>query len=143
MKRLFAFLCAGGMMMAAAFTSGCKKYEEGPLISLRPKKERVSNTWKIEKAFDNGKDVTSEYDEYDLYLAESGYAKLTATYDYGIFTFSGSTEGTWKFESNEENLRLDFENNDADAVYRILRLKEKELWLEEAGNGRTLHLQPK
>lgn len=37
---------------------GCKKYEEGPLISLRSKKERLANTWILDKATLNGVEVS-------------------------------------------------------------------------------------
>lgn len=141
-RNILGTLCLTGLFALASVTTGCKKYEDGPLISLRSKKARVANTWKIDKAYDNGSDVTGEYDQYVLQLNEDGYAKLTAEYDYSGFTFSGSTEGRWSFEGDKENLKMDFENNDADGTYKILRLKEDEMWLEEAGNGRELHLKP-
>ena len=41
-----------------------------------------------------------------------------------------------------EDLSFDFENNAADAIYEILRLKENELWLREKGGDLELHLAP-
>ena len=46
-------------------------------------------------------------------------------------------------ENNKEDLRLDFENDNADQIYQILRLKEKELWIKEKGGDDELHLIPK
>ena len=120
----------------------CSKYEEGPSLSLRSKKARVANTWKIDKAYRNGNDVTNDYDQYSLYMNKDGDARLVAIYKSGNFTFEAETDGTWKLESDKEDLNLDFENNDADRKYQILRLKEKELWLREQGGEDELHLIP-
>ena len=40
--------------------ASCKKYEEGPAISLTSRSERVANTWTIDRAIADGNDVTSE-----------------------------------------------------------------------------------
>lgn len=120
----------------------CSKYEEGPAISLRSKKERVSNTWKIENAYRSGEDVTEDYDQYTLTMTKDGDARLVAIYTSGAFTFEYETNGTWKFENSKEVLVLDFEDNDADNKYQILKLKEDELWLREQGGEDELHLIP-
>jgi len=126
-----------------AFTlASCSKYEEGPAISLRSKKERVANTWKIENAYRNGEDVTGDYDQYSLRLTKGGDATLAALFRSGNLTFEYETDGTWKFESDKEVLNLDFENDEADRKYQILKLKEDELWLREQGGEDELHLIP-
>jgi hypothetical protein len=38
---------------------------------------------------------------------------------------------------------MDFENDDADRTYQILRLKEDEMWLREIGGEDELHLMPR
>lgn len=120
----------------------CSKYEEGPAISLRSKKERVANTWKIDKAYRNGEDVTEDYDQYTLKLTKDGDASLAALFASGNLSFEYETDGTWKFENSKEVLNLDFEDDDADAKYQILKLKEDELWLREQGGEDELHLKP-
>lgn len=125
------------------FFISCKKYEEGPALSLRSKKERVANTWEIEKAYDDGEDVTDSYDQFELQLLNNGEATLAAIYTYGDFTFEAETNGDWSFENNKEELRLDFEDDDADRTYQILRLKEDELWLREKGDDVELRLKTK
>lgn len=113
------------------------------MVSLKSKKERVSNTWKIEKAYRNGNDVTSDYDQYELQMLTDGDARLVAIYTFGDFTFEAETDGTWNFQNDKEEIRLDFENDDADNVYQILKLKEKELWIREKGGEDELHLIPR
>lgn len=131
-----------GMAAVMLSTASCSKYEEGPAISLRSKKARVANTWKIESAYRNGNDVTADYDQYQLQMTTNGDAKLVALYTSGNFTVEYETDGTWKFSDDKETLVLDFNNDDADTRYQILRLKEKELWLREEGGEDELHLVP-
>ena len=127
----------------AAAISSCKKYENGPAISLQSRKARVANTWVIEKATEKGDDVTSSYDQYTLTLAKDGDATLKAVYALGDFTFDVETDGTWNFKSDDEELALDFENNMADNTYQILKLKDKEMWLREKGGDIELQLKSK
>ena len=129
-----------GALLALFVLPSCNKYEEGPAVSLRTKKERVSNEWQIENAYRNGEDVTDEYDEYALRLRKDGDAELAALYSSGDFTFEYETQGTWSFEDKKEELNMDFENDEADRRYQILRLKEDELWLREIGGEDELHL---
>lgn len=122
--------------------SSCSKYEDGPMVSLRSKKERIANTWKVEKAMDKGSDVTSSFEQYKLEMLSDGAASLAALYTLGDLTFEFETNGTWSLQNSNEDLQLDFENNAADKTYEILRLKEKELWLREKGGSLELHLEP-
>lgn len=136
--RFFAvlfFAAAAGLII-----SGCeKKYEDGPAISLRSKKARVENTWEVEKAYDeNGENITSEYDRYELRLTKDGDAELRAEYFGATF----DTEGTWEFRSNKNNIYMDFENDDADGNYEILRLKEDEFWLQKNDGSEEIRLTP-
>ncbi len=127
---------------ASLLTTGCKKYDDGPLLSLRSKTERISNTWRVEMATNGGSDVTSDFDQYELQMLHDGDATLAALYNLGNLSFEFQTNGTWSFENNKEDLRLDFENDAADRTYEILRLKEDELWLKEKGDDLELHLVP-
>jgi hypothetical protein len=136
-------------LMAILFTgmvftlASCSKYEDGPGFSLRSKKQRLANTWEVEKAYDDSKDVTEYYDQFELQLFTDGDARLVALYVIGDFSFEYETDGTWDLVNSGEDLELDFENNDADRTYQILRLKEDELWLREKGGNVELHLEAK
>jgi len=134
---LSALILTSGMMSCE------KKYEDGPAIALQSKKERVVNTWEIEKAISDGEEVTDNYDQYTLAMTKSGDAELEAEYTFVDFSYEYSTNGTWEFSNNKENLVLDFEDDDADAEYQILRLTKDELWLRERGGEDELHLMTK
>ncbi len=134
MKKTIIITC-----IAALGFAGCK-YEEGPSISLTPKKERMENTWDIVSASDEGEDVSDSYDNYTLVLAKDGDATLTAKYSYGPFSYTGTTNGTWEFKNNKEDVSFDFEDDDADQDYQILKLTTDELWLREKGGDLELKL---
>ena len=131
----------------AALTSGLLlsscKYEEGPAISVLTKKQRVENTWVIDKALDNGEDVTSDFDEYTLITDKDGDAKLNASYTFGNFTYDAETNGIWSFEDSKESINFDYEDDDADKTYQILKLKSNEMWLREKGDDLELRLKSK
>ena len=131
-----AILLALGLSLPA-----CKKYDDGPLISLTSREERIANTWVIDKAIEAGQDVTTSYDNYVLTLTTGHAATLNAQYVFFGIPINTETSGTWAFENNDENLVLDFEDNVADGTYQILRLTEPELWLRKTGDDLELRLK--
>jgi hypothetical protein len=129
-------------LVAVVTLSGCQKYDDGPFFSLRSREERIANTWKVDKAMNGSDNVTSAFTQYTLKMTRGRDADLKAEYSLGALTFQFETDGTWDFENNSEDLRLDFENDAADETYEILRLKEKELWLREKDGDLELQLVP-
>lgn len=78
----------------------CKKYSEGPGISLRTKTERVCNKWKI---------VTSNNLYYGI--AEIYSVEFNKNGEYIIEVSSGTSTtefitGTWNFEDHKEKMIL-------------------------------------
>jgi len=126
-----------------AVFAGCQKYEDGPLISFVSKEKRISNTWIVEKAYADNVDVTNDYDQYELYLASDGTAELNANYTVFGATYVDKTNGTWNFTNDKENILINYSDDSQDAEYKILRLKEKELWLQEVGKDLELQLREK
>lgn len=121
-----------------AFTS-CDTYPEGPLISLVSKTDRVANNWKVAQALNDGKDVTANFNQYELNLAKNGTAELIAKYLFLGVNFEYTTNGSWNFVSDSEKISFNYENDNADGVYQILKLKENEMWLKEDGGTLELH----
>ncbi len=109
-------------ILASVFV-GCSKYENGPALSLKSKKARVTNEWIIEKATDitENKDITSDY--------------AGEIWDFrkdGSFFKNGELKGTWDFYNDKEAVIITKSDGDSD-IFRILKLKEKEMWLEITG----------
>lgn len=130
-------------VLATVVLASCNKYEEGPAVSLRTKKARVENTWKIGQALRNGDDVTSDYDEYTLRLTKDGDANLAALYTAGNFSYETETDGTWEFKNSKENIFLNFTDDDFDREYQILKLENDDMWIREIGGEDELHLVTK
>jgi len=138
-RKLFLSVCISMLLLSVA----CNKYKDGPALSLRSKTERVANSWKVGQALDNGDDVTSSYNKFELDLSKGGSASLSAEYNFFGNDYKYTTTGSWAFVSNKEKLSLDFDNDAGDNVYRILRLKEKEMWLKDDDGSLELHLVPR
>lgn len=135
-------LAVTGLLMLTSVVS-CKKYEDGPLISLTPRAERMTNTWVFAYAEEDGENVSSEYDQYELYMNLDGEAQLDASYTSFGVTYSTSTSGKWRFTNDEENVLFDFDDDEFDNEYNILRLMNEELWLKDLDKDLELHLLPK
>lgn len=124
--------------LGAATIFSCKKYDDGPRLSLRTKKARVANEWQFDKVtFSNGQDLTAGFADNSIEFDKDG----TYTERDGTSTITG----TWKFASDKEDLVLSPDNNSAAQLLHILRLKEKEFWFtNELNNGvYTYHLSAK
>lgn len=134
MRKIWIFLIGGTLIIGA-----CKKYDEGPYVSLRTKKERVTNEWKVEEATgDDGSDNTSNYDGQIWEFTDDN------DYRFRADSSSSSWEGKWNFENDKEELNISggvFVPHKGE--YEILRLKEEELWLERDSDNEEIHLAPK
>ncbi|MDA9262185.1 hypothetical protein N9P55_00280, partial [bacterium] len=114
------------------FGTSCGKYEDGPGLSLRSKKARMANTWKIVEATDADDDVTT------------GYAGTTWTFTKeGDYTKGGETaagtvveeKGKWEFGKldGEEKKQLIISTDGVviPKKWEITRLTNDELWLKK------------
>jgi len=114
------------LVASAALTiSSCGKYDEGPGISLSSKTGRVANTWKLDKAFENGIDLTLEYKmDYPLFevtFTKDGSYEILINGDRGV--------GSWVFDKNKEKIILTESVSSYVEAWNILRLAKDELWI--------------
>lgn len=125
-----------GVMCAMTFFA-CKKYEDGPWLSLHTKKARLVNVWKYDHVTQNGNDVTASYVNRSVEFKKDGNYIIT----YGQY----ADAGTWQFASNKEDIVLSESNSSSAITWHILKLKNKELWLSEQDGSRSYeyHLLPK
>jgi hypothetical protein len=120
----------------------CKKYEEGPVVSLKSKTERLANTWKVEKAMENGENKLSEYNNIRITLTREGYYFY---YTVGLASFSFSFTGSWKLVNDNKVMEAEVKDGAGVPIikrYKIIRLKENEVWLIDLDNMRELRLIP-
>lgn len=107
----------------------CKKYDEGPGISLRSKSARVENQWKISFArYLSDGTVTTEDHIGDIW---------EFTKD-GVFVKDGNPKGMWELSESKEQIIITEHDGSID-FFNILKLKENEMWLSEPGDE-ELHL---
>lgn len=122
-------------ILSTLLLTSCKKYEDGPRISLRSKTKRVVNIWRIKSEYKN--EVSETLSAQDLEYRLSFNKEGLVTISWTNAPFSGS--GTWNFSDNKNILRviISVPTSSPDTVnYTILKLKEKELWLKETeSNG--------
>lgn len=112
--------------------SGCKKYEDGPGLSLSSKKSRVAAEWQFKKVLYNSVDETSEYLDYTWEMTKDG--------DFNLVSNGNIDHGTWDFALDKEG--LDFRFDDGSLVrYNIKRLTAKDLWMESVIFGDTIYIE--
>ncbi len=134
-KTSFAFLFLVGI--AAPLLQGCNKYEDGPMISLRSKTERLSNIWKVENYKVDDTDYTSLVSNYTEVFSKSG----SYSYDWGVLGGSGK----WEFQNDYMEVKLIGDENQTSRVLYILKLEEKSLWYYYTENDKRheFHLSEK
>lgn len=135
MKKIVLTSCLSCIFLAALFFTGCKKYDEGPALSLRSKKGRVANVWKIEYAYDfnTNSEITQTYTGETWEFTRKG--EFTER-DFGNI----DKTGTWELISKKKGLFIDMSSGGGDDFYDILKLKEKEMWLKD--KDEEIHLVP-
>lgn len=119
--------------------AACNKYEDGPKFTLLSKKDRLANTWKVDKNIAKNGTIT--------YPNANDKSTMTIEKDGDVIIFNGalsiSVNGTWQFINDKESIRIsiNFIGQSTSSEARILRLKNKELWLR-ADDGTETHFIP-
>jgi hypothetical protein len=129
MKKITAFTVAALMIGGIAFTS-CKKYEEGPALTILTKKARVAGTWEVEAYLVDGVDKTSDYRAF--ITSESLEFTKDGTYNTSTTTVLGTDTdaGTWEFVNDKEDLKtLSNTAGSTPDTMMIVKLKNKEMWV--------------
>lgn len=100
------------------------KYEEGPTLSLRTKKARISGTWNVEKITEEDGTIFTPNDNNSLKYTfnKSG----TGDYIIILFGLSDSQTINWELANSKKNLKITYENGNI-ANTKILKLTNDEL----------------
>ena len=104
---------------------GCNKYPDGPKFTILSRTTRMAGEWDLIQTNHSNGTITYNNDSYTLNLTKDG--------DADAYIGNVTVYGTWEFMSKDEKLKLIFGNSSY--TYRILRLKEKELWLQDESTG--------
>lgn len=129
---------------------GCKKFEEGPRLSLKSREARVANEWQVESYLDKGTNKTATFSSTTFEFTKG--ETVTASTPNGTYT------GTWEFDEEDDDddkddddieLEIKFSSKDAIAAelegdWTIIRLKDNEMWLrDDDDNEKQIRLKEK
>ncbi|MEI6851676.1 MAG: hypothetical protein WCL06_02495 [Bacteroidota bacterium] len=119
-------------------TFACKKYEDGPAISLRSRKARVVGRWITDKWMIDKLTYTSLSDTNKrIEFADDGSCIFHESNP--ITHVITDLQGNWSFRENKEQLLLEFSSATDITLnvqlWDILRLKNNEIWLERVDYG--------
>jgi len=128
MKKIIALVILATFILAGTYS--CDKYEEGPSVTIYTKSFRLTRDWKLDKATQNGVDITNQLHKLEQTFEDNGGCKK---YIDGVEHL-----GTWEFDSNKENILIRLDGSSNKAKFRIIRLKSSELWLDEDVGTQTV-----
>ncbi|WP_341902691.1 hypothetical protein [Fluviicola taffensis] len=121
MKTFKITLSAIVLSLLLPLIHSCNKYPDGPKFTILTKKERMQGQWDLKET--DHSDGTVTYDSSNEII------ELTEDFEYfytsGILTISGD----WEFASDKE--KVTFKIGNVSLTYKIMRLKSKELWLQD------------
>ena len=122
MKKISVLLIAFTLISLSLLQS-CK-YEEGPALSLRTKKSRITGTWKVEKITEKDGDIYTPDENNNIRYSfnKSG----TGDYIFKIFGITTSQLLDWEFTNSKKRLKITYENGDV-VNTEILRLTNEQL----------------
>ena len=115
----------------------CKKYPDGPTISVRTRTAQLAQAWKIDNAKKNGSDYTPFISRYSETYTKGG--------DYSHLWESIGGSGKWAFQNNDAEIALTGVSQQSSHTLVILRLKEKSFWYYymEGNHKYEFHMIPK
>jgi hypothetical protein len=117
---------AFAIVLGAAFLFGCGKYEEGPGISLRTKKMRLTGEWELEEFVVDNENFTSDFNFYEIeFTNDNEFTERGQVEGFETYT----DEGDWDFSGDKEELELEYDDGDR-VDFKIIRLTNSELWVE-------------
>lgn len=144
MKKIVLFSVVA--LLGIVSLTSCRKYEEGPNISLRKKEARVTNNWKIESAQLNGTEVSLDpyWAKQKHYMYRDG--KYIVTIIDPVTLEARNLQGTWQLYDDDRKIALttkNFSGNiDSTNDFNILKLYNKQFWIRKTDNSLELHFVP-
>ncbi|HHG83249.1 MAG TPA: hypothetical protein ENJ82_00740 [Bacteroidetes bacterium] len=130
MKRLSITLLTVALLLGIT-TTGCKKYEDGPAISIKSKRARATNNWKAKNVFQDGVDYTAWFTDWSIDMGEDGRIVISDKDDNDSTI---TQAGFWDLVNDQKELRLLLTEPRVDPdqkYYTITRLTSKEFWFKE------------
>ncbi|GDX52397.1 hypothetical protein LBMAG27_14440 [Bacteroidota bacterium] len=136
----------------------CKKYPDGPTFSLRSPSQRIIGAWKLKVYMINGTDSINIFSNYNIipgmdfkdpgindtssYLIRGGMDTNIYVTNIGLYELKNKkTELVLTSTKIVNSMNLDGPlMSSAIIIYKILRLKQNELWLQTDFSGSSYEL---
>jgi hypothetical protein len=126
------------ILFFSIFFEGCKKYEEGPLVSFRFRTTRISGKWRIESFTADGTDSMSCIYRYHLqgvwmlndHISRPYFTITTDTYSYNgeYTTYDGHASIDFLvFSLQNNNIIINRGDWVLSRTWTIIKLKEKKM----------------
>lgn len=124
MTRTISIILA--LTLLGLFTFQSCKYKDGPSLSLRTKKQRVTGDWTVEKITESdGKIYTPTENNSIEYTFEKNGG---GTHTLKLLGISSTKSIDWEFTDRKEKFKLTYSNGNISNT-KILRLTNKEFWV--------------
>ena len=134
LKKLAVLIMFAGFV-SAGFQS-CSQYPDNSGITLVSRNERVANTWKVDNYKVNDVDYTSLVTAYtETFTTQGNYS-----FQWAIL---GGT-GSWSFQNNYAEIKINGVDNLTSKTLFILRLEEKSFWYYymDGNDKKEFHMIP-
>ena len=124
------------LILVITFSPSCKKYDEGPSLSLLSKKQRLTGKWEVASNFLNGKELQL-VNKTDINFNKNN----TFSTNILIGTNTFNNNGNWEFSEDKESLLLTYSASMTE-TWAIRRLSNKQLFIEMTqSNGSLLRYE--
>ncbi len=145
-RRISFFLLAVILLFSSAYLSGCKKYEDGPVIAFQSRETRVINDWKAFLISKNDIDIKTDFEYVHMSFRENGvfewFYKLTG--NPTEYKFEGK-DPRWELATLDEQIKITYLDesvgDDRLLYFDIKRLASDELWINYIDNGDRMSLR--
>lgn len=123
-------------IVAILVISSCTKYEEGPLLTLRTNKQRLSRTWRIDQVISSNGSTSNGDQNYKITFDKEGTFDTQTT----VLGASITSQGDWEFVGDTDINLTTVGTFSVTSRYTIVRLTAKEFWLRDSGNNETHYI---
>lgn len=146
------------LILSSLIIFSCKKYPDGPTFSFRSPSQRIIGAWKLKAYLVNGTDSINKFSNYTVipgmdlkdpgindtsgYLIRGGVDSNLFVSNIGLYELKNKKTELVLTSTKKVNLmNLDGPlMSSAIITYKILRLKQDELWLQTDYSGSSYEL---
>ncbi len=113
--------------------SDCKKYPDGPRVSVLPRRERIEGKWIAEKVIKDQADLTQDYKKYIWEF----------TRQYSVITQIDTVKhnGIWSTTNMSKDFVIDYDDGSRE-IYEIRRMVTKSFWIRNRKTQMEFQLKP-